>query len=1048
MAVAPPVNASNSSVVVAASRGAWAQGEGWYDFELPWFDSLPSAVDVSWLNERPAGLHGKLGVSAEGHFVFEDGTPVRFLGTSVSWGWGMPSKTDAEILAGRLAKAGFNLLRFHKIETLYRPDYSIFDLTLEDTRHLDPIKVDRLDYFIYQLKEHGIYVDMNLHAERFFLRGDGMADWEQLPVDAKYVTLFNDTAIDLQKEYASGILAHVNPYTGLRLADDPVLAMIEITNENSLFLGDSFDALYGLGEPRGPLNGSHELPPRYVQELDDRWNVWLQNTYSDRPTLNATWGEGAMPPSGPNLVVNGNFSTSLDDWVFYAEPTEQAAVTNDAVVYQGAPAAARVDIQLSTGTGYSNIRFSQNDTPLAANTTYTLSFWAKASRTLCLQVDAWGGFTYLGEDFTISKAWRQYLFTFRTQTAGPATFRFNLGRDQLHNVQFWLDTVDLRAGGIRGLQAFEDPWSGTVVRVPFSELESYTAPRMGDQTRFYVDVETHYFAEMYAQLRALGVTIPVTGTNAFYGPAGLLSQAALSYTDQHCYWDPAYIYSGAHRYDFPMVNDTGDGTIPWVMASAVAGKPATISEYNHYSTQPTCVEGPMFLGAYAAFQDLDAIMFFGIHGDPPLGIRYLTSPFDIDTNPLYMGLFPFVALMYRRGDISVATTTAYYTFNESLSLQTYLDAGIMCHFAPYELNHTPLEHKVRKLLIPDVTTPTQQRLDNQVEDLQQCDAPLTEMRSSKAASTVDNGLEPVWITSDTGELQWAPTAGVFLVNTTRTQGAVGYFSEVQLPVLGISSSTDFTAFLATALDGQPLHSSRHILIFAGSQVRNTDWVLGDTPWAENWGRPPTQLRPVQATIRLTLASLTASAQVFALDPIGRRSHAIAFNQLADHILSFDSGSEGVWYEVVLDPLPVAVIDQATPVPMWTTANLALRGHAERVSGSTSSYWWEIYPATNRSYVPTRTARTSAFVTELPRDVYLVRFLVCNDETHVWSDPSEVLVQILLPPELIAFPLTVCLGLVLAAIAVIIYRRTRHRRLPSLPRRLRVNVFALENRHFS
>jgi hypothetical protein len=330
-------------------------------------------------------------------------------------------------------------------------------------------------------------------------------------------------------------------------------------------------------------------------------------------------------------------------------------------------------------------------------------------------------------------------------------------------------------------------------------------------------------------------------------------------------------------------------------------------------------------------------------------------------------------------------------------------------------------------LIADVATPTQPLLDSQVLDLQQGDAPLNEMGSSKATSTVDNGVEPVWIASDTGELQWAPTAGVFLVNTTETQGAVGYFSEVQLPVLGISSGTNFTAFLATALDGQPLHSSRHILIFAGSQVRNTDWVLGDTPWAENWGRPPTQLRPVQATICLTLASLTASPQVFALDPIGRRSHAIAFSHLADRI-SFDCGSEGVWYEVLLDPLPVAVMDQATLVPMWATGNLALGGHAEQVSGSASSYWWEIYPATNRSYVPIRTARTSAFVTELPREVYLVRFLVCSDDGHVWSDPSEVLVQVLLLPELIGLPLAVGLGLVVTAIAVATYRRTRHGRV--------------------
>ena len=48
--------------------------------------------------------------------------------------------------------------------------------------------------------------------------------------------------ITKEREYARDILSHVNPHTGLALKDDPVVAMVEINNENTqLFSMDSVD---------------------------------------------------------------------------------------------------------------------------------------------------------------------------------------------------------------------------------------------------------------------------------------------------------------------------------------------------------------------------------------------------------------------------------------------------------------------------------------------------------------------------------------------------------------------------------------------------------------------------------------------------------------------------------------------------------------------------------------------------------------------------------------------------------------------------------------
>ena len=76
---------------------------------------------------------------------------------------------------------------------------------------------------------------MNLHVSRTFRINDNVADYDSLPEFGKCVNFFDPYIIKLHKEYAQQLLTHVNPYTGKALVNDPVMAMVEITNENSLY---------------------------------------------------------------------------------------------------------------------------------------------------------------------------------------------------------------------------------------------------------------------------------------------------------------------------------------------------------------------------------------------------------------------------------------------------------------------------------------------------------------------------------------------------------------------------------------------------------------------------------------------------------------------------------------------------------------------------------------------------------------------------------------------------------------------------------------------
>ena len=154
----------------------------------------------------------------------------------------------APIITRRLAKYGINCIRLHHMDHRYphglllreNNRLSVSKSTLsqkqdqaQSTRMLDPEAMARLDYFIACCKDNGIYIDLNLNVSRQFTSADGVKQAEWIGY-AKALTYFDPQLIFLQKEYAHQLLDHINPFTGNRYADEPVIGLIELVNENSL----------------------------------------------------------------------------------------------------------------------------------------------------------------------------------------------------------------------------------------------------------------------------------------------------------------------------------------------------------------------------------------------------------------------------------------------------------------------------------------------------------------------------------------------------------------------------------------------------------------------------------------------------------------------------------------------------------------------------------------------------------------------------------------------------------------------------------------------
>ncbi len=279
-----------------------------------------SLIDMRFLLDGPAGKHGFLAVK-DGHFRFPDGQRFKCWGVNIT-GWEMgsallPPHREAEIYAESLARLGVNCVRLHFLDmrteqkvidgnggkvgeggpppVTHTPS-GLIDSRFDDSRHFDPDQVDRLHYLFAQFKKRGIYVDFNLNVGRTYRAGDGVPDHDLIGV-AKGLTYFGPELVELQKDYARMLLDMRNPYTGLRYADDPAVAIVEIVNENSLLEFWQRNWLRGERVPGG-ANLQLDLTPHYARLLTDRYNVWLRQNRSGAQLarLRSLAGVGADEP--------------------------------------------------------------------------------------------------------------------------------------------------------------------------------------------------------------------------------------------------------------------------------------------------------------------------------------------------------------------------------------------------------------------------------------------------------------------------------------------------------------------------------------------------------------------------------------------------------------------------------------------------------------------------------------------------------------------------------------------------------------------------------
>jgi len=207
------------------------QGKDWLPVDGTFTVEPGSALDFTDIGGtgRPAGKYG-YPVVRDGHFEFENlpGKPQRFYGVNFVGAANNPDVALAKPFAENLARLGYNAVRMHHHDQ---------GITGGKDGVLDAAVMERFDAFVAALIENGLYVTTDFYVSRKPKYRDCGIDrdgrFEKIDV-YKRVAMFHEGTFQNFIRCSRAFLAHVNPHTGRRYADEPALGWISYVNEGTL----------------------------------------------------------------------------------------------------------------------------------------------------------------------------------------------------------------------------------------------------------------------------------------------------------------------------------------------------------------------------------------------------------------------------------------------------------------------------------------------------------------------------------------------------------------------------------------------------------------------------------------------------------------------------------------------------------------------------------------------------------------------------------------------------------------------------------------------
>lgn len=453
-------------------------------------------------------------------------------------------------------------------------------------------------------------------------------------------------------------------------------------------------------------------------------------------------------------------------------------------------------------------------------------------------------------------------------------------------------------------------WNGQKVdRDAFSEGRAGFRPlwniahertlRDQDTTRFLTEVQRRFYDESYAFLRSLGFKGLITASNwataspEYFGPLERFTYATGDFIDRHGYfgcrnqgpnseWSirdgHTYVDRSALRFESEEPGKPASFVHP-VMDPKYDNKPSMISETTWNRPNRHRGEAPLYLAAFGALQGSDCIVHFAKDGvEWSVKPNYFMQPWTL-TAPTQFGQFPAAALLYRRQLVKAGDVMADVTLDvEDLE----------------RLQGTPLpqDAALDELRLKDVPHGTKlepgQRIDPLIHYVGRTRVAFENRGTNGAAKGATSkvklvALDPFVdhagkrVTSSTKELTLDWGRGVLTIDAPAAQGASGNLAaagEITLSNMTLSLPLDVAHVIIVSLDGQPLATSRKMLLQLMTEEKpngfRTESMGERRQRIESIGENPWLVRKLEGFVKLRRPD-AGKLKATALDQFGQRT---------------------------------------------------------------------------------------------------------------------------------------------------------------------------------
>ncbi len=406
---------------------------------------------------------------------------------------------------------------------------------------------------------------------------------------------------------------------------------------------------------------------------------------------------------------------------------------------------------------------------------------------------------------------------------------------------------------------------------PLYQIFTDRTPRDQDTAAFLMETQRGFYRDTATWLRDLGFRGLITASNwttanndilgplekysytvgdfidrhGYFGCLHQGDQAAWSIRDGHTYRDRS-----ALKFQAEAAGKPADFSHP-AADPAYNGMPSMISETTWNRPNRHRGEAPLFYATYGALQGSDAIVHFALDSaDWSVKPGFFMQPWTL-MSPTQIGQFPAAALIFRQGLIAPGADLARFTL--TLDDATALKGSPLAPAAnldelrkadtpasgpaatpPRKID--PLIHLAGKTSLHIGADTT----GGKVEDLSRC---------------IDRQARRV--TSTTGEVRLDYGKGLLTLRAPAAQGAIGDLKSagaIDLPDLALGSPLDVASIVLITLDGQPIKSSRRLLLQIMSEEKATGFATESTGSGRrkilNIGTDPWLMRQLSGQVRL------------------------------------------------------------------------------------------------------------------------------------------------------------------------------------------------------